>query len=133
MERRDGQVVPLTEKTCTLCASGTEALTAIQVETLLGKLGGGWQMAYGHHLSRTYNFRDFRSALDFANLVGELAEKVSHHPDLIVGWGKVEITLYTHAAGGVTQNDFVLASMISGLAQTQLSASKNPADRPVTV
>jgi 4a-hydroxytetrahydrobiopterin dehydratase len=133
MDRRDGQVVPLTEKTCAPYANNTEALTAIQVETLLAKLGGGWQMAYGHHLSRTYNFRDFRSALDFANLVGELAEKASHHPELIVGWGKVEITLYTHAAGGVTQDDFVLAAKISSLVQTQLSASKNPADRPVTV
>jgi 4a-hydroxytetrahydrobiopterin dehydratase len=74
-----------------------------------------WEVVAGRHLKKPFKFRDFRSALEFVNRVGELAEAEGHHPDITLGWGKAEITLWTHAAGGLTENDFILAAKIDRL------------------
>lgn len=71
-----------------------------------------WNIVEQHHLSRSYKFPDFKSALTFVNCVGELAEQQGHHPDILLGWGKVEITLWTHAVDGLTESDFILAAKI---------------------
>jgi len=68
-----------------------------------------------HHLVRAYKFPDFRSALAFVNKVGEIAEEQGHHPDIVLGWGKVEITTWTHAVDGLTESDFILAAKIDRL------------------
>jgi 4a-hydroxytetrahydrobiopterin dehydratase len=69
-----------------------------------------------HHLHRTFGFPDFRQALSFTNLIGELAEEQGHHPDLCLGWGKVEVSIWTHKVNGLTESDFVLAAKIDRLA-----------------
>jgi 4a-hydroxytetrahydrobiopterin dehydratase len=71
-----------------------------------------WQVIDEHHLLRTYKFPDFKSALEFVNRVGALAEEQGHHPDILLAWGKVEITLWTHAVDGLTESDFILAAKI---------------------
>ena len=68
-----------------------------------------------HHLIRAYKLPDFRSALAFVNKVGELAEEQGHHPDILLAWGKVEITIWTHAVNGLTESDFILAAKIQRL------------------
>jgi 4a-hydroxytetrahydrobiopterin dehydratase len=74
-----------------------------------------WKVVNEHHLVRDYRFPDFRSALAFVNKVGELAEQQGHHPDILLGWGKVEITTWTHAVDGLTESDFILAAKIDRL------------------
>lgn len=71
-----------------------------------------WQCIKNHHLVKSFSFPDFKSALNFVNKVGKLAEKEAHHPDIQLSWGKVEITLFTHALDVLTINDFILASKI---------------------
>lgn len=71
----------------------------------------GWDVGEGT-IQRTYRFPNFRTALTFANFVGELAEAADHHPDLDVRWGKVKVLLTTHSAGGLTDKDFDLAKQI---------------------
>jgi 4a-hydroxytetrahydrobiopterin dehydratase len=66
-------------------------------------------------LSRTFRFPDFQKGLDFVNLVGALAEEQGHHPDLRLSWGRVDVETWTHDAGGLTDQDFLLASKIDGL------------------
>ena len=67
-------------------------------------------------LVRDYEFEDFRGAMAFVNRVADLAEEVNHHPDILVhGWNKVRLTLTTHSAGGLTDNDHAMAERISGL------------------
>jgi 4a-hydroxytetrahydrobiopterin dehydratase len=61
-------------------------------------------------LVRVYRFKDFITALEFANRVGQLAEEVDHHPILTVQWGKVTIEWWTHEIGGLHRNDFVMAA-----------------------
>ena len=56
-----------------------------------------------------------KSALAFVNRIGELAEQQGHHPDILLGWGKVEVTTWTHAVNGLTESDFILAAKIDGL------------------
>lgn len=71
----------------------------------------GWQLK-GKEISRVYNFKDFVDAVAFVNKVAILAEKADHHPDILINYNKVTLSLSTHSQGGVTENDFNLAKGI---------------------
>jgi 4a-hydroxytetrahydrobiopterin dehydratase len=77
----------------------------------------GWQVVNGHHLLKSCSFPDFRTALDFVNRVGAVAEQEGHHPDLYLAWGKVEVKIWTHKIDGLTESDFILAAKIDQLLQ----------------
>lgn len=74
-----------------------------------------WEIVDRHHLSRTFRFPDFVSALEFVNRVGELAEHENHHPSIFLTWGKVKIDTWTHKVDGLSENDFILAAKIDKL------------------
>ena len=74
-----------------------------------------WKVADGKKLARTFQFPDFQEGLDFVNRVGAIAEKQGHHPDVRLSWGRVEVETWTHDAGGLTEQDFLLASKIDRL------------------
>ena len=75
----------------------------------------GWELVNDHHLHRVYKFPDFKKALDFVNKVGAIAEEQQHHPDIVLGWGKVEITTFSHDVNGLTDRDVKLATKINEL------------------
>jgi 4a-hydroxytetrahydrobiopterin dehydratase len=75
----------------------------------------GWTVVDGHHIVRKFAFPDFRTALEFVNRVAAVAEEQQHHPDILLGWGKVEITTYSHDVDGLTERDSVLATAIDAL------------------
>ncbi len=64
----------------------------------------------GDSLQRTLSFEDFLSAMAFVNRIAELAERLQHHPDIMIRFNKVTLTLTTHDASGVTENDFAFAT-----------------------
>jgi len=66
-------------------------------------------------LTKLYKFKGFMPAVKFVNKIAPIAEAEGHHPDLLVSYGSVTVHLYTHAAGGLTENDFILASKIDRL------------------
>lgn len=66
-------------------------------------------------LVKEFNFADFKSALEFVNKVGELAENMNHHPDVELGWGRVKISLTTHSEGKVTEKDRRIAKEIDNI------------------
>ena len=74
-----------------------------------------WKVVTEHNVTRTFTFPDFRMALDFVNRVGEVAEQQGHHPDILLAWGKAEVTLWTHKSDGLTESDFIMAAKIDGL------------------
>ena len=74
----------------------------------------GWNRA-GDSITRQVTLDDFRAAMLYAGAVAYLAEKANHHPDVLIQWNKVTLTLSTHSAGGLTGADFSLASQISAL------------------
>jgi 4a-hydroxytetrahydrobiopterin dehydratase len=69
----------------------------------------------GDALQRTFGFPNFVDAMTFVNRVADLAERQQHHPDILVRYNKVTLTLSTHDAGGLTDKDFALAAEIDGL------------------
>jgi 4a-hydroxytetrahydrobiopterin dehydratase len=71
----------------------------------------------GGLISRTFQFKDFSAAMKFVNAVAGLAEEAWHHPDLDIRWNKVTLTLTTHDAGGLTENDFTLARRFDELSE----------------
>lgn len=99
----------LLEKSCVPCRGGVPALSLSEITPLLAQLEG-WQVVEMHHLSKTYRFDDFAQGLDFVNVLGTVAEREGHHPDLHLSWGRVVVEIWTHAIDGLTESDFVLAA-----------------------
>jgi 4a-hydroxytetrahydrobiopterin dehydratase len=99
------------------CRPGDAPLDHPEIEPLLGKLGGKWQVVDHHHLEKEFKFKDFRQALAFTNRVGELAEQLNHHPDIHLAWGKVRLVIWTHSIGGLCPGDFVFAARADALQQ----------------
>jgi len=91
-------------------------MTSLTSEQVTAELAAtpGWQLADGQ-ITRTVTRKDFRDALLFVNAVGYLAERANHHPDILISWNKVTLTLVTHSAGGLTKNDFALAREVNDL------------------
>lgn len=104
----------LAEKTCVPCRGGVPPLEGEALEALRKQLPD-WDVVNGHHLHRAFRFPDFVTALDFVNRAGAIAEEQAHHPDLLLGWGKAEVTIWTHKINGLTESDFVLAAKIGEL------------------
>jgi 4a-hydroxytetrahydrobiopterin dehydratase len=109
----------LTHKHCTPCEGGVPPVSADQVRHYLAALPNWKLTADGRHIRREWRVQDFTTALDFFNRVGRIAEEEDHHPDLhLTGYRNVAIELSTHAAGGLTENDFILAAKIDTLPVT---------------
>ena len=83
-----------------------------EARQLLTHIGSEWTLIDGQQIHGKFAFPDFAQALVFVNQVGALAEDMGHHPDVLLGWGKVEITLWTHDVGGLHKADFILAARI---------------------
>jgi 4a-hydroxytetrahydrobiopterin dehydratase len=108
---------PLAARTCVPCRGGVDPLSGAALEALSGQLGRGWRVVDGKRLEREFRFKNFRQAMAFANAIAAVAEEQKHHPDLTVGWGRLGVTLFTHAIGGLHENDFILAARIDALPQ----------------
>lgn len=84
-----------------------------KAEELLKELNSEWMLIDGGRiLARTFRFSDFMGPMNLANKVAEIAEAEGHHPDLTIGWGSLGVELMTHAVGGLTENDFIVAAKI---------------------
>lgn len=102
----------LTKQKCQPCEGGVAPLTRRQFENYLGQVPE-WAVVDDTKIERSFLFKDFAQALDFINRVGALAESEGHHPDILLhGWNKVKITIWTHAIGGLSLNDFIVAKKI---------------------
>ena len=101
----------LSEKKCIPCSGGTPALSAEERENLMGQLSG-WQIEEEKKLAKSFSFKDFNEPMKLANKIWEIAESEGHHPDLFVAWGKLKVEIWTHAVGGLTESDFILAAKI---------------------
>jgi 4a-hydroxytetrahydrobiopterin dehydratase len=89
----------------------TQLLTEPEIQERANRLSG-WTVE-GNKLQTIRKFKDFVAAIEFVNKLVEPAESAGHHPDIEISYNKVKVTLTTHDAGGLTQNDFDLAAIIS--------------------
>jgi 4a-hydroxytetrahydrobiopterin dehydratase len=108
----------LASRNCIPCRGGVPPLAGPELERLARELGNGWQVVDGHHLEKTYRFPDFRTALGFVNRVAAMCEEQGHHGDLLLAWGKVRLTVWTHKIDGLTESDFVWAAKADRLEDT---------------
>ena len=102
----------LYENKCEACRVGAPLITDAEKEELLPQIPE-WEIIEEEgieQLSRTFKFGNFVEALDFANLVGEIAEDEGHHPAILVEWGKVNVRWWTHKIKGLHKNDVVMAA-----------------------
>jgi len=104
----------LADQKCVPCRGGIPALQGAELERLHAHVPN-WTIINGHHIQRKFKFPDFKQALDFVNRVGEIAESEGHHPDILLAWGKAEVTLWTHKIDGLTESDFIMAAKIDRL------------------
>jgi 4a-hydroxytetrahydrobiopterin dehydratase len=88
-------------------------LTEDEIQTRLAGTAG-WERS-GDSITKTVKLSDFANAMLYACAVGALAQSANHHPDLLISWDKVTLTLSTHSAGGLTEADFALAARINSL------------------
>lgn len=101
----------LSQKKCVPCEGGVPKLGPEKVQELLTQLDG-WSVR-DDRLQRHFRFKDFKQAMAFVNGIAEIAEQEGHHPDFKVhSWNCVDVEIWTHAIGGLSENDFILASKI---------------------
>ena len=102
----------LTQIKCVPCEGGIPPLTRKEFGSFLSQVPD-WTVLEDKKIEKDFTFKNFKEALKFVNACGEIAEAEGHHPDLLIySWNKVKVTLYTHAIGGLSLNDFVVAAKI---------------------
>jgi 4a-hydroxytetrahydrobiopterin dehydratase len=107
----------LKEKRCVPCEGGMPSLDDVTTRKLLGEISG-WTVgadAGEPQLRKRFEFVDFLAAMAFVDKMAALAEEEQHHPDFCVHYSKVDVTLWTHAVRGLSENDFILAAKIDGM------------------
>ena len=113
-------MTPLAEKKCVACEGDVPALSEPETRKLLDQVDG-WKLVQAEgkspRIEKPFKFDGFMPGVDFVNKVARLAEDEGHHPDVFLKWGEVRITLWTHAAKGLTENDFILAAKIDKVAR----------------
>lgn len=101
----------LASKHCVPCRGGVPPLKGEELGRLAAQVPD-WTVANDHHITRSFRFPDFKTALDFVNRIGAIAEAEGHHPDITLAWGRVDVLTYTHKIDGLTESDFILAAKI---------------------
>ena len=100
-------------KKCKPCEGGVDPCTLPEAEQQLDKLPGWYLTHDGQRIRKDWTVKHFMAGMEFFNKVADAAEEDGHHPDLhIVGYRNVSIELWTHAIGGLSENDFILAAKI---------------------
>ncbi|HLY03822.1 MAG TPA: 4a-hydroxytetrahydrobiopterin dehydratase [Candidatus Cybelea sp.] len=116
----------LAARACVPCRGGVPPLTDEQIAPLLAQIDADWRVVERPDpkhgtvkiLRRSYRFGDFAQALGAAVRVGEMAEEQQHHPDLHVSWGRLEVEIWTHKIGGLTESDFIFAAKCDALMES---------------
>ncbi|MBI4137360.1 4a-hydroxytetrahydrobiopterin dehydratase [Candidatus Roizmanbacteria bacterium] len=105
----------LTKKHCEPCEGGVEPFKPEEIEKYNTVLTIPWDVVDQKKIKREFKFKNFKEAMVFVNRVAELAESEGHHPDIYIFYNKVRLELWTHAIGGLSINDFIMAAKVEKL------------------
>lgn len=106
-------MMDLTEKTCVPCQGGVPPLPARECRELHGRLHKRWSLNdSATRLSCSLSFKNFKEPFGLAVQIGDLAEEEGHHPEIHLGWGHLDIQVWTHKIGALVESDFILAAKI---------------------
>ncbi|MDB5097262.1 MAG: transcriptional coactivator/pterin dehydratase [Cyanobacteria bacterium RYN_339] len=103
----------LTNRHCVPCEGGVPKLGAAAVQDLLAQVTG-WVLGDGR-IAKRLKFRDFAHLMAYVNRLADLAELEGHHPDFAVHYNILDVSVWTHAVNGLTENDFILAAKIDAM------------------
>ena len=105
----------LLDKKCKPCEGGILPLTPEEFQPMLQEISG-WNVVENKHIEKEYTFKNFKEGIAFIDKIATIAESEGHHPDIsLYGYKKVKIILSTHAIGGLSENDFILAAKIDAI------------------
>lgn len=100
----------LVKKRCKPCEGGVRPFDQAQAQDYLTRLAG-WNLSEdGKSIRKLYKFKNFKEVIAFFNRIAQIAEADNHHPDLKIGYSRVEAELSTHSIKGLSENDFILAA-----------------------
>ncbi len=112
-------MIHLSDKKCVACEGGVPPLGEKEIKEYLGQVESGWEvinpsttLGAGKKIQKEFKLKDFKKAMEFVNKVAVIAEGEGHHPDIHIFYNLVKIELWTHAIGGLSENDFILAAKI---------------------
>ena len=103
----------LARKKCVPCEGGVAPLTAEQIRPMLKGLPG-WSQD-GNAITKTYEFKNYFETMAFVNAAAWISHREDHHPDMLVGYNKCKVSYWTHAIGGLSENDFICAAKLDSL------------------
>jgi 4a-hydroxytetrahydrobiopterin dehydratase len=103
----------LNTRKCKPCEGGVPKLTEVEIRSLLAQLTG-WEFEDGA-LMKAYSFRNYHETMAFVNATAWISHREDHHPDLTVGYNRCEVRYWTHAIGGLSENDFICAAKVDAL------------------
>lgn len=103
-----------TPQHCKPCEGGTPLLDKATVEKLLAQYRG-WELIEEGKIRKDFKFKDFVESKYFVDIISDISEEQGHHPTITISYNKVRVTLTTHAAGGLTDNDFIMAKIIDSI------------------
>lgn len=105
----------LAQKRCIPCEGNVPPLTKNDAQEFLKQLNDWSLIDDAHLLAKSFRFKNFTQTMEFVNKVAAIAEAEGHHPDLTVSYDSVTVELMTHAIGGLSENDFIVAAKIDEL------------------
>jgi len=106
----------LSQKKCVPCEGGAKALDRATAEKLLKQLGAQWKLSTdGKQIHGTFEFKNYFRTTAFVNAIAWIAHNEDHHPDITFGYKTAAVTYWTHAIGGLSENDFICAAKVDAL------------------
>ncbi len=102
----------LTEKICVPCSGNTPPLNPKQIANYLKQLSKGWKVVDNKKIQKEFKFKGYPETIAFVNKIALIAQEEGHHPDLEVHFSKMTVEFSTHAIGGLSENDFIMAAKI---------------------
>ena len=117
-------ITDLANHECIPCKGGIPPLEEVAIDFLHTELGDTWNVIENHHLTRSFDFKGYTPAVAFTNIVAEIAEAQNHHPDILLTWGNVTVTIWTHKIDGLTESDFYFAAKVEEAYPKQASSKE---------
>ncbi len=105
-------MIELKEKHCTPCQKGTNPLNAEEIKQFKKQVRNDWKVIDNKKIRKEFPFENFKRSMAFAQNVALIADNEDHHPDMCIHYSSVEVELSTHKIGGLSENDFIMASKI---------------------